>query len=156
MSDLNEVTLIGNLGKDPEVRYTGTGKAVCTLSLATNRVYKDAKSEKCEETEWHRVIVWEASAEACGAHLSKGDKVCVKGRLQTRKWTDKENVERYSTEIVSQQVLFLHTKKPGATAPPPHTDGDAPPPSRARAADPMPGAFAPPPAAQPGQDDIPF
>lgn len=104
---VNKVILIGNLGADPELRYTPSGLAVATLRVATSRNWKDKDGQKQEETEWHRVIVWDKSAEFCGNYLSKGSKVYVEGRLQTRKWKDQAGVERYTTEIVAMTVQNL-------------------------------------------------
>jgi len=103
---VNKVILIGRLGQDPELRYTPSGQAACDLSLATNESWtKDG--QKQERTEWHRVVVWGKSAEACKQYLSKGSQAYVEGRLQTRKWQDKEGRDRYTTEIVASEVKFL-------------------------------------------------
>lgn len=104
---VNKVILIGNLGADPELRYTPSGMAVATLSVATSRTWKDKAGQKQDETEWHRVIVWDKSAEFCGNYLSKGSKVYVEGRLQTRKWKDQAGVDRYTTEIIAVTVQSL-------------------------------------------------
>ncbi|MGW8194922.1 MAG: single-stranded DNA-binding protein [Desulforhopalus sp.] len=104
---VNKVILIGNLGADPEMRYTPSGTAVATLSVATNRRWKDREGNYQDETEWHRVIVWAQSAEFCGNYLSKGSKVYVEGRLQTRKWQDQAGNDRYTTEIVANTVQNL-------------------------------------------------
>jgi single-strand DNA-binding protein len=107
---VNKVILIGNLGADPEIRYTASGTAVATLSLATNRKWKDREGTLQDETEWHRVIVWAQSAEYCGNYLSKGSKIYVEGRLQTRKWKDQSGNDRYTTEIVASTVQNLTPK----------------------------------------------
>ncbi len=107
---INKVILIGNLGADPELRYTQSGTAVATLSVATNRRWKDRDGNQQDETEWHRVIVWAQSAEFCGNYLSKGMKVYVEGRLQTRKWQDQTGNDRYTTEIISQTLQSLTPK----------------------------------------------
>ncbi len=104
---VNKVILIGNLGADPELRYTPNGMAVATLRVATSRTWKDKDGQKQDETEWHRVIVWDKSAEFCGNYLSKGSKIYLEGRLQTRKWKDKDGVDRYTTEIVAATVQNL-------------------------------------------------
>lgn len=104
---VNKVILIGNLGSDPEIRYTTSGTAVATLSVATNRKWKDRDGNLQEETEWHRVIVWAQSAEYCGNYLSRGSKIYVEGRLQTRKWQDQSGNDRYTTEIVSNTIQNL-------------------------------------------------
>lgn len=104
---VNKVILVGNLGADPELRYTTSGTAVATLSVATNRRWKDREGAMQDETEWHRVIVWAQSAEFCGNYLSKGSKVYVEGRLQTRKWQDQSGVDKYTTEIISSTIQNL-------------------------------------------------
>lgn len=104
---INRVILIGNLGQDPEMRYTQSGSAVATLSVATSRSWKDKDGNKQDETEWHRVVVWGASAEFCGKYLSKGMKVYVEGRLCTRKWQDQSGNDKYTTEIIAQTVQNL-------------------------------------------------
>lgn len=110
---LNKVHLIGNLGADPEVRHTNSGKPVCELRLATNESWKDSSGELQERTEWHRIVVWGPQGEACGKHLSKGSSAYVEGRLQTRSWEDKEGQKRYTTEVIAQQVVFLGGKGKG-------------------------------------------
>ena len=104
---INKVILIGNLGSDPELRYTTSGTAVATLSLATSRNWKDKDGNRQDETEWHRVIVWAQSAEFCGNYLKKGSKVYVEGRLQTRKWQDQSGNDKYPTEIIATTVQNL-------------------------------------------------
>jgi len=110
---LNKVMLIGNLGRDPELRYTQSGTAVATLSVATSRKWKGQDGQVQEETEWHRVIVWQRQAEICNEYLGKGSKVYIEGRLQTRKWTDNNGNDRYTTEIVAQDVQFLSARPNG-------------------------------------------
>src|SRR5215813_5398130 len=107
MASINKVILIGNLGKDPELRYTPGGQAVCDLSIATTDQWTDKSGERKEQTEWHRVVVWGKQAENCSQYLSKGRQVYVEGRLRTRQWDDKEGNKRYTTEIVAQTVQFL-------------------------------------------------
>ncbi len=104
---VNKVILIGNLGSDPELRYTTSGTAVATLSVATNRKWKDRDGNMQEETEWHRVIVWAQTAEFCGNYLSRGSKIYVEGRLQTRKWQDQNGNDKYTTEIVANTIQNL-------------------------------------------------
>ena len=106
-SGLNKVLLIGNLGKDPEVRYTPGGQAVANFNIATNEAWTDKSGQKQERTEWHRIVVWGKVAELCGEYLSKGRQVYIEGKLQTREWNNKEGVKQYTTEIVANQVLFL-------------------------------------------------
>jgi single-strand DNA-binding protein len=104
---VNKVILIGNLGADPELRYTPSGQAVCDLRLATNEQWTDKNGQKQERTEWHRVVMWGKPAEICKQYLTKGQKLYVEGRLQTRSWDDKEGNKRYSTEIIGTDFMFL-------------------------------------------------
>jgi single-strand DNA-binding protein len=107
MSSLNKVMVIGNLGKDPEVRFTASGQAVASMNIATHERWTDKDNNPQERTEWHRVTVWGRTGENCGKYLSKGRQVYVEGRLQTRQWEDKEGNTRYTTEIVANNVVFL-------------------------------------------------
>ncbi len=109
MASLNKVMLIGNLGQDPEVRFTPAGQAVATFNIATSERWTDKAGQKQEKTEWHRIVVWGKTAENCKEYLSKGRPVFVEGRLQTREWTDKEGKKRYTTEVVASLVQFLGT-----------------------------------------------
>jgi single-strand DNA-binding protein len=112
MASVNKVILIGNLGRDPEVRYAPSGSAICNVTLATSRQWKDKTSgEKQEETEWHRVVFYDRLAEIAGEYLKKGRPVYVEGRLKTRKWTDKDGVEKYTTEIVADQMQLLGSRE---------------------------------------------
>ena len=104
---VNKVILVGNLGKDPQTRSTPNGQEVATLTVATSEKFKGKDGELQERTEWHTVVVWGKQAESCGKYLTKGRQVYVEGRLATRKWTDKEGAERYSTEVVAESVKFL-------------------------------------------------
>ncbi len=104
---VNKVILVGNLGQDPETRHTNGGNSVTTLRLATTEKYKDRDGAMQERTEWHTVIVWGKQGEACGKHLTKGRQVYVEGRLTTRKWQDKEGKDRYTTEVIGDNVRFL-------------------------------------------------
>ena len=106
-SGLNKVMLIGNLGKDPEVRYTPGGQAVANFNIATNEAWTDKSGQKQERTEWHRIVVWGKVAELCGEYLSKGRQVYIEGRLQTRQWQDQQGQKRYTTEVVAQRVQML-------------------------------------------------
>lgn len=141
-ASVNKVILIGNLGADPELRYTPGGTAVADLRIATNRRYKTRDGDWQEETEWHSVVVWSKQAESCKEYLSKGRTVYIEGRLQTRSWDDqKSGQKRYKTEIVADTVQFLGGKGGGGgggydSAPPPRSDNEAPP--------------------EMGDDDIPF
>lgn len=107
---LNRVMLIGNLGADPEYRSTTGGANVCSLSLATTDKWKDKEDNMQERTEWHRIVAWGNLAETCNKYLTKGRQIYVDGRLQTRKWQDKEGKDRYTTEIVADSVRFLGPK----------------------------------------------
>jgi single-strand DNA-binding protein len=104
---VNRVILVGNLGADPELRSTGTGKQVANFNLATSRRWSNTDGEMQEATEWHRIVVWGRMADICHRYLSKGRQVYVEGRLQHRKYTDRDGHERYTSEIVAQQVVFL-------------------------------------------------
>ena len=136
MASLNKVLLIGNLGKDPEVRYTTSGTAVAGFSLATSEKFKNKGGEWEERTEWHNVTLWGRLAEIAGEYLGKGKTVYIEGRLQTRKWQDKEGKDRYTTEIVGERMQMLSKKDTG------------------RESDPGADSFYQPPGA--GDDDIPF
>jgi single-strand DNA-binding protein len=109
MASVNKVILVGNLGRDPEVRYSPDGAAICNMSIATTSQWKDKSSgEKREETEWHRVVTYNRLAEIAGEYLKKGRSVYIEGRLKTRKWRDKDTgADRYSTEIVADQMQML-------------------------------------------------
>ncbi|MCK6551636.1 single-stranded DNA-binding protein, partial [Myxococcota bacterium] len=113
MASLNKVFLIGNLGADPEVRYTPSGQAVANFRIATSDVWSDKNGERQERTEWHRIVVWGKSAELCGEYLRKGRSVHIEGRLQTREWDDKSGQKRYTTEIVADRVTFLGSRDGG-------------------------------------------
>ncbi len=107
MASVNKALILGRLGKDPEVRYTGGGQAVCNFSVATTDTWKDKSNEKQERTEWHRVVTWGKLAENCAKLLSKGKQVYVEGRIQTRQWDDKDGNKRYTTEIVANTMQLL-------------------------------------------------
>lgn len=111
---LNKVSLIGNLTRDPELRYTPQGTAVCTFGLATNRQWTTESGEKKEDAEFHRIVSWNKLAELCAQLLSKGRKVYVEGRLQTRSWTGKDEVQRTTTEIVISDMIILDSRRAGA------------------------------------------
>jgi single-strand DNA-binding protein len=142
MAGVNKVILIGNLGKDPEVRYTPDGTAVANFSIATSEEWKDKNTgEKKERTEWHRIVAWRKLGEICGQYLSKGRQVYVEGKLQTRSW-EKDGVTRYTTEIIASDVRFLGTKDSANAAGPSANFQNSN----------MPG----PPISQSANDDIPF
>lgn len=107
---INKVILIGNLGQDPELRYTGGGTAVCNMRLATNESYKDADGQLVEKTEWHSVVAWARLAEICGEYLKKGSQVYFEGSLQTRQWDDKEGQTRYTTEVKAREMMMLDSR----------------------------------------------
>jgi single-strand DNA-binding protein len=108
---LNKVMLIGNLGKDPELRYTPNGTAVATFSLATSESWKDAEGKLTDRTEWHNVVVWRKLAEVAGQYLKKGQKVYIEGAIRNRSYDDKNGVKRYITEIVVDNLIMLGTGK---------------------------------------------
>ena len=110
MASVNKVILVGNLGRDPEVRYLPDGAAIANVSVATTDVWKDKGGEKQERTEWHRVAFFGKLAEIAGEYLKKGSQIYVEGRLQTRKWQDKEGHEKYSTEIVAERMQMLGSR----------------------------------------------
>jgi len=124
MASLNKVMLIGNLGKDPELRYTASGQAVAGFSLATSEKFKNRSGEFEERTEWHNIVAWGRLAEIAGEYLSKGKTVFVEGRLQTRKWQDKSGNDRYTTEVVCEKMQMLSPKgeKRGGDA---HSTGES-------------------------------
>lgn len=149
---LNKVLLLGNLGQDPEVRYTSSGKAVATFTLATSERWKDQEGSDQERTEWHRIVAWGRLGEICGEYLSKGKQVYIEGRIQTREWKDKEGQKRTTVEIIAGDMIMLGGSQSrgggdeqrrsfsgpskGAPAPAKQTGGDYYPP--------------------PPEDDIPF
>jgi single-strand DNA-binding protein len=140
MASVNKVILIGNLGRDPELRYTQGGQAVANFTLATNERFSTKDGDKQERTEWHRIVAWGRTGELCAQYLSKGRPVYIEGRLQTREWEDKEGQKRRTTEIVANTVQFLGGRGEGPSGGPASGGGD--------------GGFdagGPPPA-----DDVPF
>ncbi len=149
---VNKVILIGNLGADPEIRFTQSGQAVCNFRMATSESWQDKEGQKQERVEWHRIVVWGKLAELCSKFLKKGRQAYIEGRLQTREWMDKENKKQYTTEIVANQVTFLGGgQRDGAAGPreagaPVENDYGAPP-ANFDAGHPQTG---------PGDDDIPF
>ena len=149
---INKVILIGNLGKDPEVRFTPTGQAVANFNIATSESWTDKTSgEKKDRTEWHRIVVWGKLGELCGEYLKKGRQCYVEGRLQTREWTDKEGKKKYTTEVVANTVQFLGggAGRPAAEGGAAYQDKSSPPDAGGGA--PPDDMGGPPPA-----DDIPF
>lgn len=142
---VNKVILVGNLGKDPELRYTPSGAAVATFSLATTERFKDKTGETQEKTEWHNIVAWKGLAEICGKYLHKGKQIYIEGRIQSRSYDDRDGNKRYITEIVADQMQMLgragdegnssqrsseprrNTGKPAAGALPAHEDFADPP-----------------------------
>jgi single-strand DNA-binding protein len=116
MGSVNRVILVGNLGRDAELRYTPGGAAVATLNLATTEVWNDRNSQRQEKTEWHRVIVWGKQAESLQEYLTKGKQIYVEGRLQTRQWDDKDGNKRYTTEVKADRITLLGGGGRGAGA----------------------------------------
>ena len=123
MASVNKVIIVGRIGRDPEVRYTQSGQPVASLSVATDESYKDKHGNKVEATEWHNVTAWGKQAEFCGNYLAKGRLVYVEGKLETRKWTDKDGVEKYTTEIKAERVLGLDSAQGQAGAGAPAAQG---------------------------------
>jgi single-strand DNA-binding protein len=140
MASVNKVILIGNLGRDPEMRTTPQGTSLARFSVATSTTWKDASGAKQERTEWHDVVAWEKLAQICGEYLHKGKMVYIEGSLQTRSWEDQAGQKRYKTEIKANNVVML--------SPPPRSDASRPAPAReeSEAAEPV-AAY---------DDDVPF
>lgn len=115
MASVNKVILVGNLGRDPEVRFMPNGEAVCNFSIATTDSWKDKAGAKQERTEWHNIVMYRKLAEIAGEYLKKGSSVYVEGRLQTRKWQTKEGQDRYTTEIISDQMQMLGGRAAGGS-----------------------------------------
>ena len=112
---VNKVILVGNLGRDPELKHLPSGQGICQFSIATSESYTDKGGQKQEKTEWHRIVAWEKLGEVCARYLGKGSKVYVEGKLQTREY-EKDGQKHYQTEIVAREVKFLSEKKAGAPA----------------------------------------
>ena len=162
---VNKVILIGNLGKDPEVRYTQSQTAVCTFSLATGERKKDPNGNWVDHTEWHNIVCFNKTAEFVGQYLKKGRQVFIEGKIQTRKWQDKEGKDRYTTEILANNVQFVGNKESGGSSrnEPTPLHSDEPQSAPSRSAQPVPmaanGGAAPAMAAEEvtfDDDDIPF
>ena len=134
MASINKVILVGNLGRDPEVRYTQNGNAVANINLATNEVWNDKSGQRQERTEWHRIVVWGKQAEIAKEYLSKGRQIYVEGSLQTRQWEDKDGQKRYTTEIRCQRFVMLggrggegQTESVGSSGSAPGAEQEMPP-----------------------------
>lgn len=133
---VNKAIIIGNLGADPEVRYTQSGTAVANFNVATTERWKGQDGQMQEQTEWHRVVAFARLAEVCGEYLSKGSKVYVEGRIQTRSWNDKDGNKRYTTEIVAKEMKMLDPK--GASSSAGSSYAEEPPPPEPRFGDDVP------------------
>ena len=157
---VNKVILIGNLGNDPEVRYTPNGNAVATISLATSETWRDKQSGELQDrTEWHRVVFFNRLAEIVGEYLHKGSKIYIEGSLRTRKWQDKTGIDRYTTEIVANEMHMLDSRSSSGgnrekITPPIHEPVEIPTNGHLESAGTSPGNVAIPHA--PTDDDIPF
>ena len=162
MASVNKVILVGNLGRDPEVRFMPNGEAVCNFSIATTDSWKDKSGQKQERTEWHNIVMYRKLAEIAGEYLKKGRPVYVEGRLQTRKWQTKEGQDRYTTEIIADQMQMLGGRDGGGSNTYEAMDEDQsmPSPSQQSAARPTQTAPASAPASggdfDAFEDDMPF
>jgi single-strand DNA-binding protein len=146
MGSVNKVILVGNLGRDAELRYTPGGAAVATINMATTEVWNDKGGQRQEKTEWHRVVLWGKSAESLAEYLIKGKQIYVEGRLQTRQWDDKDGNKRYTTEIRGDKIVLLGGGGGGGRGP-----------SMDRSSAEGPGHVAPNDISEPlSDDDIPF
>jgi single-strand DNA-binding protein len=156
---LNEVNLIGNLTRDPEMRYTPQGTAVCTIGLATNRSWQTESGEKKEDVEFHRIVAWSKLAEICSQLLAKGRKVYIKGRLQTREWSGDDNVKRTTTEIVASEMILLDSRGGGSSTDDfdiPENDGSQGNTGESVKKEVKPNKKAPVKASEPDDEEIPF
>ncbi len=113
---VNKAILIGNLGQEPELRYTGSGTAVCNMRLATNETYTNRDGEEVQKTEWHNVVAWGRLGEVCNEYLDKGSQVYFEGSMQTRSWEDRDGNTRYTTEVKAREMMFLDSNRQGAPA----------------------------------------
>jgi single-strand DNA-binding protein len=156
MASVNKVILVGNLGRDPETRYSPDGGAICNISVATTDTWKDKTSgEKQERTEWHRVVFFNRLAEIAGEYLKKGSQVYIEGALRTRKWQDKEGQERYTTEIVADKMQMLGSRSGMGDASSRERDTREPA-AESKAAEPKAAAKKPAGKFDDMEDDIPF
>lgn len=157
MASVNKVILVGNLGKDPEIRYMTNGEAVANVSIATSESWKDkATGEKKEITEWHRLVFYRKLAEIVGQYLKKGSTVYVEGRIRTRKWQDKEGQERYTTEIEVSEMQMLGGRQNAASSPGGEAEYGGSMPSSSGAGAPRPAPAKKAPSFEDMEDDIPF
>ena len=136
---INKVILIGNLGNDPEVRYTQAGTPVASFNIATTERWKGQDGQMQEQTEWHRITAWKGLAEVCGEHLKKGSRVYIEGKLQTRKWQDQNGNDRYTTEVIAREMKMLSSRGEGGSGQQGQGQG---------------GGYEPP--HMPPDDDVPF
>lgn len=111
---INKAIIVGNLGADPEIRYTQSGSQVATFNVATTDRWRDKEGQQQESTEWHRIVAWRKLAEICGEYLHKGSKVYIEGKIQTRKWQDQNGNDRYTTEIVAREMKMLDRRDSGS------------------------------------------
>ena len=152
---VNKVILIGNVGADPELRYTPSGTAVTNFNMATNESWTDSSGERQERTEWHRIVVWGRRAEICNQYLRKGSKVYIEGRLQTRNWEGQDGQKRYTTEVVARDMQILDSRDDTAAAAPDTAPsyGTSPKP---QSDSPSPDSPSPEPPPYGADDDLPF
>ena len=151
MAGVNKAILVGNLGKDPEMRYTPNGVAVCSFPMATSDTYKDRTTgEKITQTEWHNIVIWRGMAETAEKYLRKGSQVFIEGKIKTRSWEDQQGQKRYTTEVVADvmQLLDRPNSNPGTAAIQPNAESTAKPVTTS--------AVAESPATTPNADDLPF
>ena len=157
MASVNKVILIGNLGRDPETRYMPNGEAVANITVATTDTWKDkASGEKQEKTEWHRVTFYRRLAEIVGEYLKKGSQVYIEGRLETRKWQDKEGKDRYTTEIIADRMQMLGSRSGQGDPSGRERSGEAREPAQAQAGEGKSAAKKPASQFSDMDDDIPF
>ena len=154
---VNKVILIGNIGADPELRYTPSGTAVTNYNMATNENWTDNSGERQERTEWHRIVVWGRLAEICNQYLRKGSKVYIEGRLQTRSWEGQDGLKRYTTEVVARDMQILDSRDDAAAG---EMEAGSSFPSGAGVSTPSSaqdeGGVQEPPPPQGAEDDLPF
>ena len=145
MAGVNKVILVGNLGKDPEVRHLDNGRAVANFSVATSETYKNRQGERVTTTEWHNIVLWTPLAEVAEKYLKKGSQVYIEGKITTRSWDDQEGNKRYTTEVVGREMKMLGSKESNTSV-----GGTSPAPSETTAQSPA------PPIPEDDTDDLPF
>ena len=157
MAGVNKVILVGNLGKDPEVRYTPSGSPVASFSLATTERYNDKSGQRQERTEWHNIIFWNRLAEICQQYLRKGSSIYLEGRIQTRSWDDRDGNKRYTTEIIGNAMQIIGSRGAGAGEDSrPQPDASRPPYTPPGGPGPAPDQSQPKSESIPQDDDLPF